>query len=129
MKKWTLFTAGVIALMLVAFIVAGSTAASAQRGSTQSKCEPRAQNCPEVPSVGGTITSINGATVTVQSKDRTATIHLTASTTYQKFTPAPKQFSPASQADLAVGEVIEAQGTLNSDGALTATTVTFTVTG
>ncbi len=152
--------AGGIALALVAFIVAGSAAALAQRGSsTPSTCAPNAQKCPsgsagpsvkgtsitgtpevpspEVPSAGGIITSINGSTVTVQAKGRTFTIHLTATTTFQKLTPPPnnkltppaKNFAPASRADLAVGEVIEAQGTLNSDGSLQAAVISISVTG
>lgn len=151
MKK-SLFTAGVIALALVALIVAGSAAAFAQGGSTQSQCNPNVQKkCPsgpqvtgtqvkspsassgepEAPSAGGTIISINGSTVTVQATvgkptptTTTSAIHLTANTTFQKITP-PKQLSPASQADLAVGETIQAQGTLNSDGSLQAAVITI----
>lgn len=147
MKKKALFiTAGVIALALVALIVAGSTAAFAQGGNTPSKCNPTAQTCQkrvtktpgaggtsasddQSPGARGTITSITGSTVTVQAKDRTSTLHLTASTTYQKLIPSTKQFSPASQADLAVGEMIQAEGTLNGDGSLQATAITIFVTG
>jgi Domain of unknown function (DUF5666) len=156
--KRSLFPAGVIALALVAFIVAfivaGGAAALAQRGGAQTTCAPKAQKCPsapevpsakgtsitgspEVPSATGIITSISSSTVMVEAKERTTTIHLTDNTTFKKLTPPPNKkdtppttnFSPASRADLAVGEVIEAQGTLNSDGSLQAAVVTISVTG
>lgn len=152
--KRSLFPAGVIALALVAFIVAGSAAALAQRGGTQSTCAPKAQQCPsgqdmpsakgtsttgspDVPSATGIITSIDGSTVTVQAKNRTSTIHLTDNTTVKRLTPPTNKkdtpptedYSPASRADLAVGEVIEAQGALNSDGSLQAAVITISVTG
>jgi hypothetical protein len=83
---------------------------------------------PTVGAFGGTITSIDGSTITVQTKDKTATILVTTSTTFLRGDPKTKATQPASQSDLKVGETIEAQGKLNSDGSLTATSVTILVT-
>lgn len=78
---------------------------------------------PTISAFGGTITRIDGSTITVQAKDKTATILVTTSTTFFKIDTKTKATQPASRSDLKVGEMIEAQGKLNSDGSLTATSV------
>lgn len=82
---------------------------------------------PTIGDLSGTITKIAGSTITVQAKDQTFTILVTASTTFSKgqFDPQThtKSSQPASFSDLAVGETIEAHGKLNSDGSLTASHV------
>jgi hypothetical protein len=82
---------------------------------------------PTIGELSGTITKIDGSTISVQANDTTSTILVTDSTTFSKglFDPQTKTKSsqPASFSDLAVGETIEAQGKLNSDGSLTASTV------
>jgi hypothetical protein len=75
---------------------------------------------PTVANFGGTITRIDGSTITVQAKDLTQMVHLTASTTFLKGQPKTKVTQPASRSDLKVGDVIEAQGKLNGDGSLIA---------
>jgi hypothetical protein len=75
---------------------------------------------PTVANFGGTVTRIDGSTITVQAKDLTQTVHLTASTTFLKGEPKTKSTQPASRSDLGVGDIIEAQGKLNGDGSLTA---------
>lgn len=88
-------------------------------------------------SLDGTITNIAGSTIIVQTKDQqgndqTFTIRVTASTTFTKVdlqTPATKSSQPASFNDLAVGEAIEADGTWNSDGTLTASHVVIVPSG
>jgi hypothetical protein len=85
---------------------------------------------PTIGSLSGTITNIDGSTITVQAedkqgKDTTFTILVTASTTFSKvdLQTHTKSSQPASFSDLAVGETIEADGTVNSDGSLTASNV------
>ncbi len=80
---------------------------------------------PTIGSLSGTITNIDGSTITVQGKDTTFTILVTASTTFSKvdLQTHTKSSQPASFRDLAVGETIEADGTLNRDGSLTASHV------
>jgi hypothetical protein len=82
---------------------------------------------PTIGDVSGTITKIDGSTITVQAKDQTFTILVTDSTTYSKAQVDPqahtKSSQPASFSDLAVGETIDANGTLNRDGSLTASSV------
>ena len=77
----------------------------------------------DTPSVGGHITSISGNTVMVQSKNLVSTIRLTSNTSFIKFNPLNKESQPASRSVLKVGQVIQAEGTLNSDGSLTASMV------
>lgn len=82
---------------------------------------------PTIGDLSGTITKIDGSTISVQAKDQTFTILVTDSTTFSKgqFDPQThtKSSQPASFRDLAVGETIEAHGKLNSDGSLTASNV------
>jgi len=82
---------------------------------------------PTIGELSGTITKIDGSTITVQAKDKTFTILVTDSTTFSKGQVDPqthtKSSQPASFSDLAVGETIDAQGKLNRDGSLTASTV------
>jgi len=82
---------------------------------------------PTIGDLSGTITKIDGSTITVQAKDKTFTILVTDSTTFSKGQVDPqthtKSSQPASFRDLAVGETIQADGTLNRDGSLTASHV------
>jgi len=84
---------------------------------------------PSVANYGGVVSSIDGSTTSIQAKGLTHTIHLTASTTFLAVQPETKATSPASRSDLMVGEVVEVQGKLNSDGSLTAETVLITQSG
>jgi uncharacterized protein DUF5666 len=83
---------------------------------------------PTVASFSGVITRIDGSTITLQNKDTTLTVLVTESTTFLRAVPGDgqsKQFDkvPASQTDLQVGTTINADGKLNSDSSLTATSV------
>jgi len=146
--KKPLFLAAMLALAFAVLAIGGvalSSSAYAASTSAQDKTPPakcsNKQNCPTVPpgkgktpppcakqatspcgSFSGVITQIDGSTITIQSKNLTPAVHLTAKTAYYKLslTQKTKQEEPASQGDLKVGATIEASGTLNSDGSLTA---------
>ena len=81
---------------------------------------------PTMGHLNGTITKIDGSTITVQAEDKT-TILVTDSTTFSKelydLSTHTKSSQPASFSDLAVGEFIKVDGRLNSDGSLTASNV------
>jgi len=131
--KKLLLMAGI--LTLVAFFAGGIVLSSAHAESQGKK--PGQQGTPgpangattpgPVNAASGTITNIDGSTITVQAKDQTFTILVTDSTTFSEGQVDPqthtKSSQPASFRDLAVGKTIEAQGTLNSDGSLTASHV------
>lgn len=69
--------------------------------------------------VFGTVTAKTSSTITVKQQDgSTATIKVTSSTTYRI-----RGVSSATLANVAVGDVVVAQGTHNSDGSLTASVV------
>jgi Domain of unknown function (DUF5666) len=88
---------------------------------------------PTIGNLSGTITKIDGSTITVQAEDKTFTILVTHSTTFSKgqydLQTHTKSSQPASFSDLAVGETIKAEGKLNSDGSLTASNVVIMPSG
>ncbi len=150
-KRFVLL-AGLMALALVA-LIGGSfvlpAASAANHGSSQgaaahstsaeqSGCGKKVPGCEgnasspdtkpgsrpgDTPSLGGRITSISGTTIIVQSKNLVSTIHLTFNTPFIKFNPLNKKSQPASRSVLKIGQVIRAEGTLNSDGSLEASMV------
>ncbi|HWE63278.1 MAG TPA: DUF5666 domain-containing protein, partial [Chloroflexota bacterium] len=70
----------------------------------------------QLPSVSGKVTAVSGNTVTVQSPDgTTSTVQLTNTTTYSAGPQAT-----ASKSSITTGSFIMAEGTLGSDGSLTA---------
>ena len=72
-----------------------------------------------LPHVGGQVTAISGSTITVEQRDGTsATIKVTAGTTYRVGDDASAALS-----DIAVGDFVVGEGTENSDGSLTAARV------
>ena len=133
--KKLLIMAGILTLTLVAFFAGGIILSSAHAASMGGKPgqqgTPGPANGAKKPGLAngasGTITKIDGSTITVQAKDQTFTILVTHSTTFSKGQVDPqthtKSSQPASFSDLAVGEIIEADGSLNSDGSLTASDV------
>ncbi len=69
--------------------------------------------------VGGTVTAKGSDTITVKDRAGTlVTVHVTSSTTFQVFGISNPTFG-----DVAVGDAVSAQGTMNGDGSLTATIV------
>ena len=133
--KKLLIMAGILTLTLVAFVAGGMVLSSAHAASMGKKPgqqgTPGPANGTKTPGpangASGTITKIDGSTITVQAKDQTFTILVTHSTTFSKgqadLQTHTKSSQPASFRDLAVGETIDAQGTLNRDGSLTASHV------
>ena len=72
-----------------------------------------------LPQVNGTVTAVGSSSITVRQPDGTSeTITVTSSTTFQV-----KGSANATIADISVGDVVVAQGTLNTDGSMTATIV------
>ncbi|HEY4228344.1 MAG TPA: DUF5666 domain-containing protein [Candidatus Limnocylindrales bacterium] len=71
-----------------------------------------------LPQAGGQVTAIDGSTITVKDRDGTSvTITVTGSTTYDV------AGATAKLSDIKVGMFLVAEGTQNTDGSLTATTV------
>ena len=72
-----------------------------------------------LPHAGGTVTGVSSTSITVTQRDgSTATIKVSSSTTYEVSGTAGKVI-----ADVKVGMLVGAVGTLNTDGSLTATAV------
>ena len=128
--KKRLIMVGILILTLVAFFAGGVVLSSAHAASMGKKPgqpgTPGPANAAKPPELAngasGTVTKIDGSTITVQAEGQTFTIRVTGSTTFSKglFDPqtSTKSFEPASFRDLARGETIEAEGKVNSDGSL-----------
>jgi Domain of unknown function (DUF5666) len=72
-----------------------------------------------LPSIGGTVTKIDGSTITVERRDgTTATIHVDADTTYR----IAGDDTPA-LSDIKVGDLVIGSGTQRADGSLDAEAV------
>jgi hypothetical protein len=136
--KKPLFLAALLALAFAVLTVGGialsSSAAHAASASKQDKVSSPwcvKKGSPACTTFEGVITQINDSTITLQSKSLTRTIHLTAKTAYLKASSAskgkPKATQPASQSDLRVGETVDVNGTLDSDGSVTAAAVVIFV--
>jgi hypothetical protein len=75
--------------------------------------------------VGGTVTAKTASSITITDRGgTTVTIHVDSTTTYQT-----RGNASASLADVAVGNLVDAEGTLNADGSLNATAVQFGAPG
>jgi Cu/Ag efflux protein CusF len=75
--------------------------------------------------VHGTVTAKSGNTITLKDQaGASVTVNVDGSTTY-----ASRGSTAAGLADIAVGDVLEAEGTLNADGSLTATRVEYGTPG
>ncbi len=72
-----------------------------------------------LPSIGGTVTKIDGSTITIERRDgTTGTIHVDADTTYR----IAGDDTPA-LSDIKVGDIVIGSGTLRDDGSLDADAV------
>jgi hypothetical protein len=70
------------------------------------------------PTAGGKVTALSGDTITIQTRGGTSeTVTSTSSTTFRT------RSGPSNAAALKVGDFIEVQGTKESDGTVTATSI------
>jgi hypothetical protein len=76
------------------------------------------------PTVSGKVTALNGDDITVETNAKSVTVVSTASTTF-KAGPGPGGGTTSSASALKVGDFIGVQGTKNSDGSVTASSVTI----
>ncbi len=78
------------------------------------------------PTVAGKITALSGDDITVQGKNSTSTTVIVSSgTTYKTMKGANGGSSTSSRSALKVGDFIAVQGTKNSDGSVTASSILF----
>ena len=77
------------------------------------------------PTVSGKVTALSGDDITVETNAKSAvTVVFSASTTF-KADPGPGRGTTSSASALKVGDFIGVQGTKNSDGSVTASSVTI----
>jgi hypothetical protein len=73
----------------------------------------------ELPELGGVVTGKTSDTITVKDRAGTSrTIHVTGSTTYER-----KDVASAKLSDIAIGDNVDAEGTLRADGSIDAVSV------
>lgn len=77
----------------------------------------------DTPSLEGSIIHLSETTIIVQAKTRVSMIHLTSATTFLEVNPLSKASQAASYSALKIGQVIQAEGTLQPDGSLVAVVV------
>ena len=75
------------------------------------------------PTVAGKITALSGDTIRVGTNGTTTVTVVTSSSTTYRTNPGPNRGSASSASALRVGDFIGVQGTKNSDGTVTATSV------
>ena len=72
-----------------------------------------------LPDVAGEVSAKTADSITIKHRDGSTTVvHVTAKTTYEK-----KDKDPATLADIAVGDRVEAEGVLRADGSMDAVAV------
>lgn len=71
----------------------------------------------KLPKIEGSVTSVTGPDLSVDTKDGVRLVHSNASTT------VTNEKQPSSLADVTAGVRVEAKGSLNADGSLTATSI------
>jgi hypothetical protein len=76
------------------------------------------------PTVAGKITALKGDDITVETDATTVTVVASSSTTF-KAGPGPGGGTTSSRSALKVGDFIGVQGTKNSDGSVSATSITI----
>jgi hypothetical protein len=75
------------------------------------------------PTVAGKVTALSGNTVTVETNAKQSVTVVTSSSTTYKTNPGPNGTTTSSASALKVGGFIGVQGTKQTDGTVTATTV------
>jgi hypothetical protein len=123
--RWTTSRKSVIGGSVVAMALGlgSASAGAATQGSsmpTSSGAHGRPPPGLGPPTAMGKITALSDDTITVQTRDSTSeTVNYTSSTTFRTMSGS------SDAAALAVGDYIGVQGTKNSDGSVTASSVMF----
>jgi Domain of unknown function (DUF5666) len=121
----TLVTGGVLASVLS--LVTGTAAVGATRtpASSSNGAGPRRQPPAGAarPTVLGRISALSGADITVQTSGEKTTIVSTPATSFKTMSGPSGASTHSSASALRVGDFIGAQGTENSDGTVTASSI------
>jgi len=121
-----LVAGGALAAVLGLGVATGATAGAATTSPNAGAVAPgRLPGAMARPTVAGKITALSGDDITVETNaTTTVTVVSTANTTFES-NPGPGGGTTSSASALKVGDFIGVQGTKNSDGTVTATTVTI----
>ncbi len=106
-----------------------ATSAGAGAGAATTTSGPAAHARPPGgrarPTVAGKVTELSGDDITLQSNASTSVTVVSTSSTRFETDPGPGGGTTSSASALKVGDFVGVQGTRNSDGTVTATTVTI----
>jgi hypothetical protein len=122
-----LVAGGALAAVLSLGVATGASAAAA---TTPGNSGPGAHGRPPGggmarPTVSGKITALSGDDVTVETNAKTEVTVVYSSSTTFRADPGPSGGATSSASALKIGDFVGVQGTKNSDGSVTASSVTI----
>jgi hypothetical protein len=115
--------AAVLGLGVATGVSAG--AATTAQGNSGAAAPGRPPGGMARPTVTGKITAMSGDNITVETSAKTTVTVVASSSTTFKADPGPSGGTTSSAAALKIGDFIGVQGTKNSDGSVTASSVTI----
>ncbi len=125
--RQALAAGGVLAAVLGLGLATGPNAGAATTasGNTGTSAHGRPPGGMARPTVSGKISALQGDDITVETTAKTSVTVVIGSSTTFKAHPGPSGGTTSSASALNVGDYIGVQGTKDSDGTVTATTVTI----
>ena len=99
------------------------SAATASSGNSGAAAQGRPPGGLARPTVAGKVTALSGDTVTIETNAKASVTVITSSSTTYKTNPGPNGGTSTSASAVKVGVFVGVQGTKNSDGTVTATSV------
>ena len=121
----TLVAGGVLASVLSLVTGTAAVGATTTPASSSTGAGPRGQPPAGTaqPTILGRISALSGADITVRTRSKTTTVVYTSATTFKTMSGPSGASSHSAASALKVGDFIGAQGTKNSDGTVTASSI------
>jgi len=121
----TLVAGGVLASVLSLVTGTAAVGATTRPASSSSGAGPRGQPPAGTaqPTILGRISALSGADITVRTRSETTTVVYSSATTFKTVSGPRRASSNSSASALKVGDFVGAQGTKNSDGTVTASSI------
>jgi Domain of unknown function (DUF5666) len=116
---------GVLAAVLGLGVATGAGAATTTSGNSGAATHGAPPGGLARPTVSGKITALSGDDITVETNAKSSVTVVSSSSTTFKTDPGPSGGTTSSASALKVGAFVGVTGTKNSDGSVTATTVTI----
>ncbi len=123
--RQTLVAGGVLASVLSLVTGTAAVGATTRPASSSTGAGPRGQPPAGTarPTILGRISALSGADITVRTRSKTTTVVYSSATTFKTMSGPSGASSNSSASALKVGDFVGAQGTKNSDGTVTASSI------